>query len=814
MAMVTLLALSPLAYLAGVALIRKYDPNTHIGFEVGRREAIRAAADYAGSRGVNVNGWSSGVQVDADNDRYFYYRLHQSSEINRATRIAPEAVIRVLFISPDGRERMQVSLGKEGRPLGFERTLPSNLEIPDPGETATRALAETAFRNLTQQDASAPLDAPELKEERKFNRVTRSYSWRLSMPTLPELDLRAEISVLGNVVTKEQVTSKFDEAYARDNFINRHIASKLAMIPFALYVMFMAIYGLHRYIQRTRQKEVSHVRSLLVCGLMAVAFMMMSLQTDFLIFNGSQGVEQWSVSLIILLISGTMFLLLGAFLGMAYGSGEGDMREAYPGKLTSLDALITGRVFSRNVGRAICIGAAIGGWTLFARVLILLPWSLRPDMGQGLADRSYTVLFGHLTWAIPLLMPFFAVVSAVIGLLLPLSFLHHRRLRSKKLSLALLALMSLISSALVFQEQPVTFMAGLLTAIIVTASLLVSFFVFDLLTAIINIAAPALFIFIIYFLAQPAASLNRAGYVAGGVALALLALAVFVWYRGREYRDDEVRPLYARNLAHRLGLQAEVSAAREAQTRLMPQELPRLSGLNVAASCLPARVVGGDFYDLFVFDENKLGIFVAEGGGRGLGAALTIAFAKGFMMPRIGAGYSPSDIICSLQTQLAPLLEQDEELAFAYAVVDTSQKTLAYARTGHYPQVITSRNGQQRQQDHINRTREEHELKIPLSAATPDANCIVREATIQLDEGDAITFVTDGVVRSLPADKKISIEEWAHGLFAREARQANRTLQQSLDKALERRARHIKKIGIEDDLTAVVIRFEPSGATR
>ena len=55
------------------------------------------------------------------------------------------------------------------------------------------------------------------------------------------------------------------------------------------------------------------------------------------------------------------YSVVGLFIGLAYGSGEGDIRESYPSKLTSLGAVVTGRLFSQNISRAILIGRAIGG---------------------------------------------------------------------------------------------------------------------------------------------------------------------------------------------------------------------------------------------------------------------------------------------------------------------------------------------------------------------------------------------------------------------------------------------------------------------
>ncbi len=56
--------------------------------------------------------------------------------------------------------------------------------------------------------------------------------------------------------------------------------------------------------------------------------------------------------------AGIAFIVMGLLVGIAYGSGEGEVREAYPGKLTPLDALLAGKVFSRDVAVSVLFGAA------------------------------------------------------------------------------------------------------------------------------------------------------------------------------------------------------------------------------------------------------------------------------------------------------------------------------------------------------------------------------------------------------------------------------------------------------------------------
>ena len=815
--------LAPVALIISIVLVKRSDPNTHLDLKLDRVEAIKTASRHAASLGVNTENWTSAARIVASNDRFFYYRLHRNEEGERARRLAPEVYLNVVFISPDWQQTLNVDLSRDGRLLGYSRKLPSGFEVLDPAEPVARQKAQAAFLALQQNEGFSVSVEPTLNEDRKFNSVSRSYVWRLPFTTLPGLDQRVSITVLGEQILSQKVTTEVDPAYAGKHLVHKQLPARLAILLFGLVVFILACYGLYRYIRRSWQKEVPHARSLLLGAVASCAFIFLALQSEFHVFEPPTETNLTGLYLIILMTTFIFFLMLGMALGLAYGSGEGDLREAYPGKLTSLDALLTGRFFSRNVARAILTGTAFGCWALLARSLVVLPWANRPGSGQGLSQNFWGIFFGHFSWLLPLINPPLGAIQwAVIALLLPLSFLLRRRIRSEKLFIVILSALSLICSFLIFLEQPMPFFALLLVAAVETATLLLLFFMFDVLTAIVGLATPALVISILYFVSQPPVSLQRSGYLATGIALAFFGIAFFFLFRGREYSEDEVRPLYARYLAERLRLEAEVSAAREAQVRLLPQKLPEVSHLSLAAACRPARVVGGDFYDLFVLDEKRLGIFVAEGGGYGLGAALTIAFAKGFLMPKIASGLTPAEILGDLLNQLAPMLEKEQQLHLAYAVINTSDQTLSYARVGRYPQVKICRNGDSHQNDGREEKptrhqpalpQEEQEVHISSLAETP-SNISMREATVQLAPGDVVILVTDGILKNLEAERKVAIEDWASDVVSQHTGDSRRPLQEALHEALEKRAKLSKKFGIDDDLTAVLIRLEAAGNTK
>ena len=192
-------------------------------------------------------------------------------------------------------------------------------------------------------------------------------------------------------------------------------------------------------------------------------------------------------------------------------------------------------------------------------------------------------------------------------------------------------------------------------------------------------------------------------------------------------------------------MQAEVSAAREAQKRLMPISLPRTPYFSIAASCLPAFEVGGDFYDLFEMGPGKIGVLIAEGGGKGLGSALSIAFAKGFLMPKImgerRSDDSPGEIIYGLQDRLtARIAEKEAVVGIAYAVIDASDGTLRYARTADYPSILVGTSNA------LVRP-EEKERRFVSKLGTGEAIRLI-EGSFSLQPGDSLILFTDGIART------------------------------------------------------------------
>ncbi len=816
---IVILLLSPVAYLLGSWLALKYDAATKTGLSIDREQAIAEATETAIKQGLNVSQWTALVRFKPkpENDLYFYQSLPSNPERELAKQVLPATTIGVLLRPPERGQLFEAEMAVNGRLIGYRQRMGDAAQESELDEPAARKLAEDALRRrlnsfglnypieLQLNEPSPPPEAQQRPASMRSKPSERRYTWKWPLTSIPELTLESVMEVKGGKLVSDRVVAKIDPAFSAQNMPRRKWLKVANVIAYFLVVAIFLIFGIYRFIQRARQKEVSYQRVISLIALFGVAMASFMLASDTVVYEIVGNAPDFPVPDWVLLFSSSMFyILMGLFLGMAYGSGEGDLREAFPGKLTSLDALLLGKVFSRNVARSTVWGWAIGGWLMLGFQISVLPWALTPGMGEPpnpLADAwlgHIPSLAAFLTW------PSDVMLVIVIGLLIPLPLMLRRRWLGR-IRLPLVFLFAWIACAapyLDFRPHEASLLMAAARAFIV----LLAFLYFDLLTAIIALASPTLLSFAVGIAAQPAKSVSEAGMVSIGVALAILIVQLVFAFRGKKFRDEEVRPVYARYLAERLSMQAEVSAAKEAQQRLMPAQLPQSKHFSVAATCLPAFEVGGDFYDVFELESGKIGVLVAEGGGRGLGSALSIAFAKGFLMPRILSNKysddSPTEVMRSLQDRLAVLLDDDSSVGLAYAVLDASDGQLRYARTGAFPAVLTGT----KERSQTMRQPEEREIKFT-SRHNPESHVTIIEGSATLNPGDSIALFTDSLAQNWKQEKKAAENELAKVLSSAN-RKPQEFLQQLLDTSLNECSKRAKKQGVDDDLTALVIRLD------
>ena len=138
-----------------------------------------------------------------------------------------------------------------------------------------------------------------------------------------------------------------------------------------------------------------------------------------------------------------------------------------------------------------------------------------------------------------------------------------------------------------------------------------------------------------------------------------------------------------------LAMQKELETARLIQQSILPEILPQIDGLDIAARYLPMAAVAGDFYDFIVVDNKHVGILVADVSGHGMPAALIASMLKIALAAQAAHADDPARVLHGLNQALCGKF-QHHYVTAAYVFVDMNKRTLTYAGAGHPPLLMSS----------------------------------------------------------------------------------------------------------------------------
>jgi serine phosphatase RsbU (regulator of sigma subunit) len=197
-----------------------------------------------------------------------------------------------------------------------------------------------------------------------------------------------------------------------------------------------------------------------------------------------------------------------------------------------------------------------------------------------------------------------------------------------------------------------------------------------------------------------------------------------------------------REQAEKERLEEELRIARQIQMSLLPQGSVSVPGLRVAALCLPAAEVGGDYYDLLPLSDARLGVLVADVSGKGTSAALYMAELKGLVLSLSRIYDSPARLLGEANRILAANMDARSFITMTYAVADVQARTLRFARAGHNPLIhLQARTG---------RTRVLAPAGLGLGLDRGERfEQILEETVVPLESGDVFLFFTDGISEAM-----------------------------------------------------------------
>jgi sigma-B regulation protein RsbU (phosphoserine phosphatase) len=136
-----------------------------------------------------------------------------------------------------------------------------------------------------------------------------------------------------------------------------------------------------------------------------------------------------------------------------------------------------------------------------------------------------------------------------------------------------------------------------------------------------------------------------------------------------------------------LTIHKELETARQIQLSILPSELPKIEGLDIAARYVPMTSVAGDFYDFIVVDDKHVGILVADVSGHGMPAALIASMLKIALSAQAARAADPAQVLSGLNQALCGKF-QHHFVTAAYLFVNMENRTLTYAGAGHPPLLL------------------------------------------------------------------------------------------------------------------------------
>ena len=187
-----------------------------------------------------------------------------------------------------------------------------------------------------------------------------------------------------------------------------------------------------------------------------------------------------------------------------------------------------------------------------------------------------------------------------------------------------------------------------------------------------------------------------------------------------------------------VALQNELHVASEMQQSILPTQFPDQPGCQMFGNMVPAREVGGDFFDIVNLEKGRIGLAIADVSDKGVPAALFMMSSRTLLKGTAIGVPNPGKVL----TEVNELLEQDNEAAMFvtmfYAVFDPATGELAYANGGHNPPIIVHPDGRSTvlpQTDGI------------ALGIMPDFEFAQNEIT--LSPGDTLVLYTDGVTEAM-----------------------------------------------------------------
>lgn len=202
-----------------------------------------------------------------------------------------------------------------------------------------------------------------------------------------------------------------------------------------------------------------------------------------------------------------------------------------------------------------------------------------------------------------------------------------------------------------------------------------------------------------------------------------------------------------RTTAEKEKMQSELRIAHKIQMDMVPKifpPFPERDDVDLFAILDPAKEVGGDLYDFFFIDDEKIVVLVGDVAGKGVPASLFMAVTRTLIRSKVEKGISTAKVVDQINRDL--MQDNDSQLfvTLLLCIIDLKEKTLEYTSGGHNPAYIVSNEGK------ITALKDRHGMALGLFDVKPYTS-----STYQMKKGDKFILYTDGVNEAMDVSGNI-----------------------------------------------------------
>jgi sigma-B regulation protein RsbU (phosphoserine phosphatase) len=227
--------------------------------------------------------------------------------------------------------------------------------------------------------------------------------------------------------------------------------------------------------------------------------------------------------------------------------------------------------------------------------------------------------------------------------------------------------------------------------------------------------------------------------------------ALAVSFRNMMDELDDYMVNLAAVTADKERIATELNVATQIQASMLPCIFPAFPGrdeFDIYASMMPAKEVGGDFYDFFLVDQDHLAVVMADVSGKGVPAALFMVIAKTLIKNQAQQGHSPAEVFTAVNNQLCENNEAGLFVTSWMGILDINTGEFTYVNAGHNPPLLMRSGGDF-----------EYLRSRPGFVLAGMEGIRYRQATMKLGEGDVLYLYTDGVTEATNGDNEQYGEE-------------------------------------------------------